>query len=408
MYRRLLLNTGVQILGKVMAVAISLLTTGTMTRKLGIVGYGNYLLITSLMIFFDSLADFGTSIMGVREASRINSNNQKTRNKQIKVWSSVMALRLIMAGISLLVAVAVLWFWPDFKEIRREAFLAWVMVIFTSLAGSLGVVWQTKMKLEKKVLVEVLFPTIFLLSLWLYKGEISLLWVFGSYLVARLITLAYGWRLAAGALSFKKIDTKIIKKILRLSWPMGLYLLIFSSYDRAVDSIMIRRFLGEAQVAWYGLAYKIYGVLVQPAYFLVSAAFPIISAGRKSKEVFRITGIWLLMAAMAVMATTWLLAPWMVQVLTGRGYEVSAGVLRTLSLALIFAYMGHLVGFTLISKEGQKEMLGLSLIVLGFNLGANLIFIPKYGIMGAAEVTVATEALSLLFMSWKLREKSRI
>ena len=47
----------------------------------------------------------------------------------------------------------------------------------------------------------------------------------------------------------------------------------------------------------------------------------------------------------------------------------------------------------------------LSLLVLVFNLIANLIFIPIFGLKGAAGVTVATEALSLCFMSWKLRQK---
>ena len=144
-----------------------------------------------------------------------------------------------------------------------------------NLAGSLGIVWQTKIRMEIKVLVEVMFPTIFLLCLWFYGGNISLKWVFGTYLLARIITLAWGWWLGRGTIDLRLIDKKIISKLLKISWPMGLYLLIFSAYDRAVDSLMIQRFLGTSEVAWYGLAYKIYGVLIQPAYFLVNGIFPI-------------------------------------------------------------------------------------------------------------------------------------
>jgi len=64
MLKRLMVNTGVQILGKAITVSTTLLTTGILTRKLGIDAYGNFLLITSILVFFDSLADFGTTTIG--------------------------------------------------------------------------------------------------------------------------------------------------------------------------------------------------------------------------------------------------------------------------------------------------------------------------------------------------------
>ena len=407
MFKRLAVNTGVQILGKALMVLVSLVTTGILTRRLGIRVYGQYIFITSILIFFDTLADFGTSIMGVREASK---EDEKGR---IRIWSNVAILRLIMAGVSLALGILFIYFWPDFREIRVEAILAWSMILFTSLAGSLGVVWQTRIRMEIKVLVEVMFPAIFLLCLWFFGGNISLKWVFGTYLVARLITLAWGWWLGRGTIKFRLVDKKLISKLVKLSWPMGVYLLIFSAYDRAVDSLMIQRFLGISEVAWYGLAYKIYGVLIQPAFFLVNGIFPILSnpspLGKgdflKRKNIFWVSARILLLASIGIIIGVWLLAPTMVYLLAGSEFEASVGVLRVLIVALLFAYMGHLVGFTLISKEGQKDMLGLGLFVLIFNLTGNLIAIPRFGIMGAAGVTVFTEMLSLGLMSWRLKKR---
>jgi PST family polysaccharide transporter len=408
MFKRLAVNTGVQILGKAITVLVSLITTGILTRRLGTEVYGQYIFITSILVFFDSLADFGTSILGVREASKEEGEGQ------VKIWSNVMISRLIMAGISFALGIIFIFFWDDFRAIRVEAILAWLMILFTSVAGSLGVVWQTKIRMEIKVLVEVMFPSIFLICLWAFGGNISLKWVFGTYLIARIVTLAWGWHLGKGTIDFRLVDKKTIAKILKISWPMGVYLLVFSAYDRAVDSLMIQRFLGAAEVAWYGLAYKIYGVLIQPAYFLVNGIFPILSNPSKSpfdkgdflkrKNIFWISAIVLLLASIAVMFGVWLLAPIMVSILAGDEFKASVGVLRVLIVALPFAYMGHLVGFTLISKEGQKEMLELGLVVLIFNLLGNLLAIPRLGIMGAAKVTVLTEMLSLGLMSWKLKK----
>jgi O-antigen/teichoic acid export membrane protein len=401
MLKRLAVNTGVQILGKILSVVVSLITTGILTRKLGVAVYGQYILIVSLSIFFDALADFGSSIIGVREASKVENENER-----IKVWSNVAILRLIMAIFSLILGLGLIFSWPDLKEIRTEAVLAWVMLIFTSLAGSLGIVWQTRIRMEAKVLVEVMFPTVFLLCLWWFSGEINLVWVFGTYLIARIVTLTWGWWIGRGTIDFRLLDKKLIKELLKMSWPMGVYLIIFSAYDRAIDAIMIRRFLGAGEVAWYGLAYKIYGVLIQPAYFLVSGIFPILSQKKDNKVIFRWSALILFLTGLSIMLLVWIFAPLMVYVLAGSQFEASVGVLRILMIALVFAYLGHLVGFTLISKEGQKEMLGMGAIILLFNLTGNIIAIPRFGIVGAATVTVLTEALSLILMTTRLKKRS--
>jgi O-antigen/teichoic acid export membrane protein len=350
-------------------------------------------------IFFDSLADFGTSIIGVREAAK-----EESEEARIKVWSNVAILRLLMAFLSLGLGIILIYSWPDLKAIRTETLLAWSMMVFTSLAGSLAVVWQTKIKMGIKVIVEVLFPTVFLLCLWRYKGEISLIWVFGTYLIARIITLVGGWWMARGTIDFKKFNWKLIKKYLILSWPMGVYLLIFSAYDRAVDSTMIRHFFGPDEVAWYGLAYKIYGTLIQPAYFLVIGIFPILSSKEDNRKLFNISALVLFLSGIAMMLGVWIFAPLMIHILAGSQFEASIPVLRVLMVALVFAYIGHLVGFTLISREGQRAMLGMGALALVFNFVGNWVLIPRLGIMGGAIITVLTEALSLILMSWKLKQ----
>lgn len=403
MLKRLMVNTGVQILGKAITVSTTLLTTGILTRKLGIDAYGNFLLITSILVFFDSLADFGTTTIGVREASKIEGS--KSEDNRIKLWSSVAMLRIVMAIISFGLATIFVFVWPDLKEIRVEAILAWAMILFTSVAGSLGIVWQTKLKLEIKVVVEVMFPLVFLIGLWLNRGDITLKWVFSMYLVARIISLVWAWWLGKGNLNIKTIDKEIIINILKMSWPMGVYMLVFSTYDRAVDSLMIKNFLGSSEVAWYGLAYKIYGVLIQPAYFLVSGLFPLLSAKKSQKEAFKL-GFWgLLFGGIMMVIGTRFFASWMIITLAGEEYLASVEVLRILAFSLFFSYLGHLFGFTLVSRDGQKEILGLGLIALVFNLVGNIIAIPRFGVSGAAVVTVMTEALAMMLMLVRLGKR---
>ena len=113
----------------------------------------------------------------------------------------------------------------------------------------------------------------------------------------------------------------------------------------------------------------------------------------------------LFFGAVAVVSTVELGAPLMVGILGGDQFLPAVGVLRLLIVAVIFSYFGHLAGFSLISKNGQKEMMKLGVVVLLFNFGSNLWAIPRFGIMGAAGVTVATEALGMGLMTLALRRK---
>ncbi|MFA5828493.1 MAG: oligosaccharide flippase family protein [Candidatus Shapirobacteria bacterium] len=399
MMKKPIVNTVVQVLGKVVMIGVSLLTTGLLTRGLGVEGYGNYILITSVFVLIDSLADFGTRIIGIKEAAGAESENEKRR-----IWVQIMWLRLLLTGSAFVAGLGLVFFWRGFSGIRLEAGVALLMIWFTSVAGSIEVVWQTRMQMWVKVLAETIFPVMFLGLLYSVSGPLNLFLVFGCVLVSRAISLALGLKAVFFVIDrkqIKPIDFGFVKKMFILAWPMGLYLLIFSSYDRAVDSMMIERMVGVREVAWYGLSYKIYSTLLQPAYFFVGSIFPLLSgksvAGGKKRLVGVSLGL-LVLGAGVVITSVYFLAPWIVAVLAGSEYGESAVILRYLLGAVFFSYLGHLAGFTLISRGKQKTMLVFGVIVLVFNVVANLVAIPRFGVYGAAGVTVMTEALGSILM----------
>jgi O-antigen/teichoic acid export membrane protein len=294
--------------------------------------------------------------------------------------------------------------------IRSEALVALMMIWFTSVAGSLEIIFQTEMRMELKVLMDIVFPLIFLIVLLVWPNPITLMWVFGVYLIARILSLSFGWKLlkkVLGSFQFQFLNKGFVWKFLKESWPMGVYLLVFTGYDRAIDSLMIDRFIGIKEVAFYGLAYKIYANMVQPAYFFVNSIFPILSGKSKNKRsLFKWSVLIILVALVFIIPLAYLLAPLMVNILTGSGFGLSIKVLRILLVALFFSYISHLVGFTLIAKGGQKQILVLGLITLVFNFIGNLIIIPRFGIIGAAWVTGMSEALACGMMVWALKRRA--
>ncbi len=386
-------NTAVQTIGKVIMILISLVTTAILTRRLGAGIYGGFVLTTSIFLLLDALADFGSRAIGVREAS-------KNPEKAEEIFAQLTGLRLILANIGFVIGVILIFTFPGFAEIKWEALISLLMIFFTSIAGSLEIVFQTRMKMDLKTIMDVSFPLIFLISILIWPGTLKLIWVMVLYLLARILSLMVGQKLVKWKITFK------IEKMgywLKELWPMGVYLIVFTAYDRAVDSMMISRFLGLKEVAWYGLSYKIYNSLVQPAYFFVASIFPLLSSQIEGKKKLFLKSLGLILAVLLIGSPILsLMAPWMIQILGGMDFVPSIGVLRILIWAMIFAHVNHLLGFSLIAKRGQKSILFIGLCSLAFNILGNLWAIPRYGINGAALVTVYTEMLSSLLLGVRL------
>jgi len=404
MLKKSILNTWVQIVAKGITVLISLVVTGLLTRKLGASVYGSYTLVTSVLLLLDSISDFGTKVIGVKEAS---GKEGEDRNK---LFMQVAWTRLLTTLVAFILGVVLIFTWGGFATIKSEVFIALMMIWFTSVAGSLEIIFQTELRMGLKVLIDVLFPLIFLIILLFWHNPISLMWVFGTYLIARVLSLSIGWKLlkkVLGSFKLEIFNKKFILGFLKASWPMGIYMLIFTGYDRAIDSLMIDKFMGVEQVAFYGLAYKIYSNMVQPAYYFVNSIFPILSGKSEHKnKLFKQSILIVLGALVVIIPLAYYLAPLAIKILAGNGFESSVTVLRILLIPLFFSYINHLFGFTLIAKGGQKQMLILGVVVLILNFTGNLLMIPKFGIMGAAWVTGFTEGLACLLTILALKRRS--
>jgi len=402
MLKRSIWNTTVQIFGKVIMILLSLVTTAIMTRKLGANVYGAFVLTTSVFLLLDALADFGSRAIGVREAS-------KNPEKADEIYKELMGLRLMMASIGFIIGVIVIFCFKGFANIKVEALISLLMIFFTSIAGSLEIIFQTKMRLDLKTIMDVSFPLLFLIFLIAFPLKLNLIWVMVMYLVARVVSLGIGNRLLKIGPIRPIGPIKRMGYWLKELWPMGVYLIVFTSYDRAIDSMMITRYLGMKDVAYYGLSYKIYNSLVQPAYFFVASIFPLLSSQIQEKKKLFFRSLALILGVLIISAPILsMMAPFMIQYLGGAEFLPSVGVLRTLIFAMIFAYVNHLFGFTLIAKRGQKSILLIGLIALCFNVLGNLYAIPRFGINGAAMVTVYTEMLSAVMLGvglWKIKSQ---
>lgn len=406
---RVISNTFSQVVGRILIILSSLFTTAILTRTLGTSGFGDYVFITSFVMIFVGLSDFGTTVIGVREATL-------EKEKSSQIFNTVLLLRLLGSILILVVFNLLVLLLPQFSNLRAIGLISSLVLPCLVLRTTVQSVFQTYLRLDLSALSEIIgsFVMIILLIFFLLmKNTFSLPAVMTFWTISALVSGLLGFMFSIKFVSWKiRLDKKIALKIIKESLPLGLSLLAFSIYDRGIDSFLIKTYLDSNSVGYYGLSYKIHGNLILGAAFLMNSLFPLITSLKNDSEklgiIVKKSLTVLILCGSIIFIVGMVFAPFIIGLIAGNNYLPSVIVLRILLFATFFSYINHLTGYTLISLGSQRKMLQFSLIGLIVNLLFNIIFIPRFSFYAAAYVTVFTEGLLFVLSMGYLRKEYKI
>lgn len=407
--QKVALNTIVQIMAKVVTVGFGLALMILLTSSLGKEGYGNYMYILTLVTLFGSFADWGTATIGVREAAK------QEKEKQEKILVNVFWLRLLLACAGALLMILAGFCLPlrvaQSLLIRQGIFLGSLILILFAFKASFGLIFQTKLQMQKLAVADILASGLVLFFSWLFlKINWGLSALIMAVVLANLAAVGLAGFLAFRTIRFSwNIDLNFLKKFLKESLPMGAILLMFTA-DNKIDTVMLGSLKGSGAVGVYAVAYRIYDVLILGAAYLMGSLLPVISRyahlpdGReKLRIIYQKSFDVLLMMGLAVLAFAFFASPFLIKFLTQQRFLEffdSISVLKILSLAIFFSYFNHLTGYTIVSLGRQNNYFKVALAALLFNVLANLLIIPKFSYYGAAIITVLTEGLVLFITTF--------
>ena len=409
LFPKIAFNTIIQIIGRGVVIGFTIITTALLTRRLGVAGYGDYVFITVFVMFFHSIADWGTGIISVREAS-------KDKSLEKKIYGNSLILRLVLATSSFLIISSLVLLLPQFSGLILPVIIASTLLFFWSLRTSCQIIFQTKLRFDQHVLVEIFSSGLFVLFLvWVLNFSSDLSWIFlvlsFSGLLAAILALFLARRLTD--FDFQP-DFKLMKRIFSEALPTGALLLLFSIYNR-IDIFLLQSIKGAEPVGIYGLAYKVHDNLILGAAFLANSFFPVISKYGKigelekrfepMREIYQKLFDVLLMAGLAMVAFVLIFSPLIIQIIGGQEFSASVLALRILVLGTFIAYFNYLTGYSLIALGKQKISLVVAIIALFWNIGLNFLLIPHFSYLAAAYITIATEGLVLVLTSSYLARK---
>ncbi|MCL5090952.1 MAG: oligosaccharide flippase family protein [Patescibacteria group bacterium] len=402
---RVVANTLFQVLNRGIVVLVSFLTTAFLTRALGTSGYGDYVFITSFILLFVSLSDLGITVIGISEAA-----NEK--EKIGFIFSQVLVLRIILSLFLFLAYNLVTQFLPQFQTLREPTFWASFVVVFLVLRTTSQAILQTHLRMDLASVLEVFSSLIFLFFLLVYNfrtHSVSLPFLMIIWSLSALISGVAGYFISSRYTTlYPRFNFNGAMKLFKNAAPLGIYLLVYSIYDRGIDSFILKTYFPSDIVGFYGLAYKIHGNLVLGAAFLMNSLFPLLASFKTDivalKKLYQKALTVLFLVALLVVFLGFIFAPLVIKTIGGVSFLSSISIFRILLIATFFAYLNHLTGYTMIILGEQKKLLLFSLVAFLLNLAVNLIFIPLFSMKAAAAVTILTE-LMIFLLTQKFLEK---
>lgn len=173
------------------------------------------------------------------------------------------------------------------------------------------------------------------------------------------------------------------------------------------DALLLGYFLGPVAVGLYSVASRINNYIEIPLNAVTQAAFPELSEAKLPADALRKT-IGLMLATSIPLALGVLIAaPWIIKILAGSAYLEAANCLRLFALMALIKPFGRMLGLHLEASGRPQLNFRIMWISAGINLLLNLVFIPIWGLTGAAFATLIATWLTVL-MSRRLVGKAEV
>ncbi len=405
--RKIAHNTIYQIIGKISSTFLGLIALGMMTRYLGQEQFGWYITTMAFLQFIGIMIDFGL----IPVTAQMMSEPEHDKNTLFK---NLLGFRFTTSVLFLGVAPLIALLFPYPPEVK----LAITFTTITFLSVNMNQVflgfYQTKLKMHIQAIGENVGRIVLVIGLWLVMskgmGFIPIMWIVVLNSVAYTLVLWFSAKKYT-SISFA-FNWTIWKAIIIKMWPIAVSIVFNVIYLKG-DTILLSLFKSQTEVGIYGAAYRVIDILAQTAMMIMGVMLPLMAFNwsRKLKEKFKqyyqMSFDVLMMLAIPILVGTVILADKIMLVVAGQDFIASARPLQILSIAVFGLYLGAVFGHTAVAIGKQKQTMWIYISNSIITLIGYLIFIPMYGMYGAAWMTVFSELYAGILLWLTIRHYAK-
>jgi len=401
-------SAGLQIGGRFIGTVLGLFTVGIMTRTLGREGYGEFTTAMSFLQFFGILADFGLTLTMAKLLAEKDADESR-------VASNIFTLRLVSSAALFSIAPIAAMFFPYSADVKSGIAIASFSFFFMAVSQVLVGVFQKHLASHFAAIAEVAGRSVLLIGTIMAAGSNSPLAGFFLALVAgNALQLAISGIAARRYVQLRfVIDGAVWRRIIHESWPIGLSIAFNLIYLKG-DIIALSLFRPQAEVGLYGAAYKVLDVITVIPMIFMGLVLPLLAASwseRKHEEFarrLRRAFDALILAALPLSVGAFAVSSDLMSLVAGTQFAESGKLLSILMIAGATVFLSALFGHAVVAVGLQRQMIVAYAADAIISIFLYIILIPKVGAVGAAWVTVFSEAFILLACAGGVWYKTRV
>ena len=414
MYKKIATNTIAQILSKIITAFISIFLIWILTKYLSLELYGSYNKVYNYLWIFAFLADLGLYAIMIREISLWKISAEKI------VWN-VLTLRTLLWMCAICIALVCAMFIPGLWDslILSAIAIVWVFTLISLINSALLALMQSQMKMEFSLisvvagkLLNISLVALFLIFVfsWIEQNDIAFISVFIAWLLWVSLNTLLNYLYARKIVRIRYLfDWDYIKHIFYISFPYGLALFLSVVYFK-IDIFLIPFFElpGQADISiWlYALPMKIVEVLMVLWWFYLNSLLPTLTEKFQKnlkKDISHILGV-----SIKLLLSFWILVFTLGNLFAVETIRIisrpefinpswhvysSVDAVSLVLWVLVFHFVALVFIYTLIAEWKQKLLLIINTCVVLVNIIWNILLIPYYSFIGAAIVTLISQAL---------------
>ena len=375
-------------------------------RVLGATEWGLFSYALSFVALITVFTDFGIGPILTREAAKTSDPLQKSR---IVSTAFFLKIALLVVGVGLVIFAA-----PDLTTIKEARFLFPIVSLILIFDTLQGFGFSLVRSLEKMELEAAFYLT----------TNVAIV-IFGFLALhfspsVRFFAYAYAAGTAVGATVtifalrkyfskiFSNFQKKLVAPILGSAWPFVISGLM-GSLMLNTDILLIGFFLSAEQVGIYSAADRPIQLLYVLPAILATSIFPIfarlaVSSQQKMRSVLERVLSLAFLLSMPLALGGLVLGGDIIRIVFGQAYIPAVSSFRVLVITISINFTTAILSNAIFAYNRQKDLIKFAALGGIINIVLDLIFIPRFGILGSAWATFCAQLIGNFYLWNKMRQ----
>ena len=361
-------------------------------RYLGVVDFGRFATIMSLVVIVSGITDAGLTAVGARDLPL------RSRNEQPRLLANLLGLRLVLTPLGVLGATAFAFLAGYEDELVLGTLLAGAGFVLINAQVTMMLPLQVDLRIGRLTTAEVLRQALTVAGIVaLVVAGASLLPFFAIPIVVGAVVVAASPLLVGHRRVYRPAFERVEwSGLLREALPLAASLVMGIIYFRVL--IILTSLIASAEeTGLYATSFRVFEIMFGLPTLVLTVALPVLAVAHDNRP--RLRFVLQRMTEVSAIAAVFLailiviVARPMIELLGGSEYVDAAPILRIQAFALVAVFLGQVWQLGLISIRRQSSLVIANGLALALVVILGLVLIAAYDSTGAAIAAVVAETV---------------